>query len=341
MKRRITRLSSLLLAAMLVFGMVSLQAASGKTERLTLPSGNGEIVISNFVTVKEETLHLNGEAQLHKVYYVDDATTIHFNVKSDDIVGGISSVQWEDGQYVEFGDLFLGDEWGWPELNAKSLLSGESLMRAIFIVDHSDPVEEGEGWVSYARQDFYIRAAGEGEGPAANEGFSDVPAGAYYAEAVKWAVEQNITTGTSATTFSPETVCTTAEILTFLWRAHGSPDPAGDSPFANVTADAYYADAAAWAYEQGLISGDAFDSEAPCTRAATVTYLWKLAGAPEQPGDLGLLFSDVSGDANYAAAVGWALREGITAGTSDTLFSPDTTCTRGQIMTFLYRDLVL
>lgn len=163
-------------------------------------------------------------------------------------------------------------------------------------------------------------------------GFTDVKADDYFAQAVQWAVEAEITAGTSATTFSPDTDCTTAQILTFLWRANGSPVPAGSSP--SVPAGQYYSDAANWALEQGLM--DAFNPDAPATRSATVTYLWKLAGKPAVDA---AAFTDVDAGAEYAQAVAWAVQEGITAGTSATTFSPDNTCTRGQIMTFLYRDL--
>lgn len=168
--------------------------------------------------------------------------------------------------------------------------------------------------------------------PIAVAGFTDVWEGAYYADAVRWAVNKNITSGTSATTFSPDTTCTTAQILTFLWRANGSPAPNGSN--AAVPAGQYYTDAANWALEKGLT--DAFNADTPATRAATVTYLWKLAGKPAADA---ASFADVDAGAEYAQAVAWAVKEGITAGTSATTFAPDNTCTRGQIVTFLYRDL--
>ena len=161
--------------------------------------------------------------------------------------------------------------------------------------------------------------------------FSDVSPDAYYAEAVKWAVDQEITAGTTATTFSPNNTCTTAQILTFLWRANGSPAPAGSH--AAVPAGNYYSDAANWALEQGLT--DTFSANVPCTRAATMGYLWKLAGRPSA-GASG--FTDVPASASYAQAVAWAVQKGITTGTTATTFSPDNTCTRAQIVTFLYRN---
>ncbi|MGI6182337.1 MAG: S-layer homology domain-containing protein [Agathobaculum sp.] len=175
----------------------------------------------------------------------------------------------------------------------------------------------------------YVRL---GEQTAAVHGFTDVKATAYYADAVKWAVDRGVAEGTTATTFSPNNTCTTAQILTFLWRAKGSPAPAGHS--AAVPSGKYYTDAANWALEKGLT--DAFRADTPATRAATVTYLWKLAGKPRAAA---APFADVDAGAAYAQAVAWAVRQGITDGTSATTFSPDKTCTRGQIVTFLYRDL--
>lgn len=160
--------------------------------------------------------------------------------------------------------------------------------------------------------------------------FTDVVEGNYFFEPVKWAVEKNITTGTSATTFSPKDTCTTAQILTFLWRAQGEPVVEIENPFSDVKESNYFYKAALWAYDKGLVEGDTFGGSTPCTRISTVTYFWKLSGKPaaerENP------FTDVDDP-----AVTWAVEENITSGTSDTTFSPDATCTRGQIVTFLYR----
>ena len=166
--------------------------------------------------------------------------------------------------------------------------------------------------------------------------FTDVAEGTWYAEAVKWAVEKEIATGTTDTTFSPNSACTTAQILTFLWRAKGSPAPTGENPFSDVAEDVWYADAAAWAYENGLVTGETFNGSAPCTRSATVTYLWILAGKPSTGS---AAFTDVAEDAVYAQAVAWAVEEEVTYGVTESTFAPDSTCTRGQIVTFLYRDL--
>ena len=167
-------------------------------------------------------------------------------------------------------------------------------------------------------------------------GFTDVKKTDWFAEPVLWAVEKNITAGTSDTTFSPNADCTTAQILSFLWRANGSPKPTMVNPFSDVKSGDWYADAAAWAYEKGLVSGTAFGGDTLCTRSMAVTYMWKAAGSPSARA---ASFTDVSAGAEYADAVAWAVEQGVTAGTSDTTFSPDSVCTRGQIVSFLYRGL--
>ena len=185
----------------------------------------------------------------------------------------------------------------------------------------------------------YIKMGEKETAPAkpAATGFSDVAANAYYATAVKWAVDNGITAGTSPTTFSPNNTCTTAQILTFLWRANGSPEPSIQNPFADVKESDYFYKAAVWAYEKDMVNGQLFGGNTPCTRSSTVDYLWALAGRPAPSSTVD--FSDVPVNVNFASAVAWAVEEGITAGTSATTFSPDATCTRGQIATFLYRGL--
>ena len=178
--------------------------------------------------------------------------------------------------------------------------------------------------------------SGTANAPAGNgNGFGDVPSGAYFADAVNWAVKQKITSGTTDHTFSPYQTCTTAQILTFLWRAAGSPEPAGENPFTDVDESAYYCKAALWAAEQGLISGTRLQGGSPYTRAQTVTYLWKLAGSPAADG---AAFTDVPAGTDQAQAA-WALSKGVTNGTTAATFAPDNTCTRAQIVTFLYRAM--
>ena len=169
-------------------------------------------------------------------------------------------------------------------------------------------------------------------------GFSDVPHGTYYEDAVDWAVENDITAGTSDTEFSPNETCTRAQAVTFLWRANGQPDAAGNNPFADVSTSSYYNEAVQWAVANGVTSGTSattFEPDAPVTRAQVVTFLYRDAGSPSVSGSTS--FADVPTNAYYADAVRWAVSQGITAGTSTTAFSPDESCTRAQIVTFLYR----
>ena len=169
--------------------------------------------------------------------------------------------------------------------------------------------------------------------------FTDVPADSYYAEAVAWAVANDVTEGTSDTTFSPDDVCTRAQIVTLLWRANGSPKVTSANRFADVDPNGYYADAVAWAVANGVIKGTSdttFDPDAPCTRAHAVTMLYRINGSSVSGGST---FSDVPADAYYADAVAWAVANGVTKGTGGTTFSPDAVCTRAQIVTLLYRAL--
>ena len=168
--------------------------------------------------------------------------------------------------------------------------------------------------------------------------FTDVAATAYYYEPVLWAVEEGITTGRSATTFAPNATCTEANILTFLWRANGEPAAeTAENPFgAAVNTGSYYYNAALWAYEQGMID-ETFDPNTACTRAQAVYFMWVAAGSPA--GAAASSFTDVAADASYADAVNWAVAQGVTTGRSADVFAPADTCTRGNIVTFLYRDL--
>ena len=168
--------------------------------------------------------------------------------------------------------------------------------------------------------------------------FYDVPNDSFYYEAVKWAVGKNITSGVGNNLFAPDQSCTRAQIVTFLWRAAGSPEPKNVGSFSDVPASAYYAKAVAWAVENGITTGTGdgiFSPDAVCTRAQAVTFLWRYEKAPvasrSNP------FTDVAADSYYADAVLWAVKEDITKGTTNTTFSPDADCTRAQIVTFLWR----
>ncbi len=170
-------------------------------------------------------------------------------------------------------------------------------------------------------------------------GFKDVLTGEYYAEPVKWAVENKITQGETSTTFAPNKTCTRGQIVTFLWRANGEPEPASTvNPFVDVKAGEYYYKAMLWAKEKGITSGiddTHFAPNAACNRAQAVTFLWR---ANNEPAGSGGSFSDVKNGEFYTEAVSWAVQNGITNGETSTTFAPNKTCTRGQIVTFLSRD---
>ena len=171
--------------------------------------------------------------------------------------------------------------------------------------------------------------------------FTDIPKGAYYLDAVLWAAENGITGGTDASHFSPDSVCTRAQAVTFLWRAAGSPAPKSSvNPFTDVAEGSYYYDAVLWAVEQGITKGttaDTFSPNATCTRAQIVTFLWRSQKSPAA--GTANPFTDVAADAYYTNAVLWAAENGITGGTTATTFSPNNDCTRAQIVTFLFRYL--
>ena len=168
--------------------------------------------------------------------------------------------------------------------------------------------------------------------------FVDVKTGDYFYDAVQWAVEKGITNGTSAETFSPEDPCTRAQIVTFLWRAAGSPVVNYAMDLSDVAGDAYYAEAVRWALSEGITTGTSahtFSPDATCTREQAVTFLWRAAGSPAVSGESA--FEDVGADAYYARAVAWAAQNGVTNGISQALFGTGSDCTRAQIVTFLYR----
>ena len=168
--------------------------------------------------------------------------------------------------------------------------------------------------------------------------FADVADSAYYVDAVEWMLKRELTQGTTETTFGPDLNCTRAQIVTFLWRAAGSPAPKGTVSFADVSTGSYYAKAVAWAIENGITGGTGdglFSPDATCTRAQSAAFLYRAAGSPAVNGSAG--FSDVAADAYYAQAVAWAKEHGITDGIGGGLFGSANDCTRAQIAAFLYR----
>ena len=190
-------------------------------------------------------------------------------------------------------------------------------------------------------EDVEVQAVFEKDAPISKHPFLDVPAGAYYEDAVVWAVGKGITSGTNANTFDPNGTCTRAQAVTFLWRAAGSPTPKTKlMPFPDVPVGSYYWNAVLWAIEQGITEGTSYLTFSPndsCTRAQIVTFLWRAKGNPAVSGNAP--FTDVAPDAYYAAAVTWAEKNGITGGIGNGLFGSNNTCTRAQIVTFLYRAM--
>lgn len=197
--------------------------------------------------------------------------------------------------------------------------------------------DKGNGQYTFTMPSGKVEVAAEFVKEVEVSPFADVATDAYYYDAVKWAVEKGVTNGVSETLFGPDQACTRAQIVTFLWRAAGSPEPKSGSSFADVATDAYYAKAVAWAVENGITKGTSettFHPDETCTRAQGVTFLYRALGklAAAQAG-----FTDVAADSYYADAVNWAAENGVTKGISETLFGPDGSCTRAQIVTFLYR----
>ena len=194
--------------------------------------------------------------------------------------------------------------------------------------------------VGMTPSDKVLAALGAYADAVSATGFTDVSPSAYYADAVEWALDSGITKGLNEVQFGPDRPCTRAQVVTFLWRAAGSPKPKEKAnPFTDVKPGAYYYDAVLWALEKGVTQGvgkTRFAPDSGCTRGQIVTFLWRANGAPgtlnpKNP------FSDVSAEDYFYSAVLWAVRNGVTNGTSKTAFSPDAACTRGQVVTFLYR----
>ena len=222
-----------------------------------------------------------------------------------------------DGLYANL--YFYNPKSGELEFQSAGLISGG---KASWVFDHAS--------------DYAIVIDKESHEPMT---FTDVPDTAYYAEAVNWAVAKKITGGVGNKLFAPNAPCTRAQIVTFLWRAAGSPGPKTMSGFSDVPADSYYAKAVAWAVENGITGGTGdgkFSPDATCTRAQAVTFLYRASGMPAVSGNAA--FSDVATNAYYAAAVKWAEKNGITGGIGGGLFGSDNNCTRAQIVTFLYRS---
>ena len=171
--------------------------------------------------------------------------------------------------------------------------------------------------------------------------FEDVPEDEFYYDAILWAVGEGITNGVTTTRFAPDDLTTRGQIVTFLWRAAGEPEPSSnENPFTDVKAGDFCYKAVLWAVENGITNGVTKTTFAPnsnCTRAQAVTFLHRYLGKPEPT--IANPFTDVDSGEFYANAIRWAVENGVTTGVTTTTFEPDSTCTRGQIVTFLYRAL--
>lgn len=283
------------------------------------------------------------------------------------------NITWyEDGEYMDYDDTFKEGKEYKVEMYIDTIRSGwdytakfaetlnvsvdgfavdesniERLHDTTVVVSYTFPVLEEEK-EEEAEKPQETEKPTETEKPAQTDKpqetekitFVDVAKGQYYYDAVMWAANEGITGGTSANTFSPDSICTRAQVVTFLHRMIGSPEPAAITlPFADVKTSDYFYKPVKWAYGSKITGGTsdtAFSPDDNCTRAQVVTFLWRTAGQPEPKGKNNP-FADIKADSYYYDAVLWAVENGITGGTSATTFSPDSNCTRAQVVTFLYR----
>lgn len=368
--------TALVLSVMLTGGAQTAAAAQAQGETKVNSNDFGDITIPNVVKVgyaaysgsyevgydeeKDEEIYQTYDPTGWEGYVFNDSVGLPvYYVAGDSVTVTVSGEIFENGAWIRLiheadGTFSFDAEMAHPVSPqgpalkvtgtgfAKYTLDWDALHRLWNGETNIDGIIQGNGttatltkgvWQAPGIQDFSpcLIAVGLDESSAAapSTSFSDVAATAYYANPVAWAVEQGITNGTGANTFSPEQTCTKAQIITFLWRAAGSPEPKSLSHFSDVKSDAYYAKATAWAAENGMTSGGTFSPNAPCTREMAVEFMWKHAGSPSAAQ---ANFTDVS-----SGAVNWAVEKGVTNGTGANTFSPDTICTRGQIVTFLYR----
>ena len=326
-----------------VNGVTHFQAFDTKKLAENVASVNGELFIKNDGSLWENQFSYSGKYSAAK------------------LMDGVSWAQ------VNFGAYFAikndGTLWGWGKNYAAGYSSGDGIKTPVKLLDgvscayigfdnymalkndgtlwmagKNQSGEFGNGTTNESRK--FVRVAGGVMEPFKSGGlpFVDVRSGAYYYEPVKWAIAKGVTTGTTASTFSPAQTCTQAQILAFLWRAAGNPKAAGTTSYTNsaVTSGKYYYKALQWAAEKGVVTDMTLDPNAKCSRSDAALYLWRYAGSPASSP---AAFTDVAADSPYAGAVAWAVEQGVTKGSSATTFSPDSSCTRGQIVTFLYRDL--
>lgn len=292
------------------------------------------------------TLGTTIRGQIH----IDDEDFYKFNLSND------STITVDITSYMEYYSLYLHDEQGkevWSQTN-KGYDNTVKFRHDVYEFElpagtyYMETTGKRYGnyngtgnytlWIGVGTPD--VEEPGE-ENPEDPTGlpFTDVRSGDYFYAPVQWAVEKNITSGTSATTFSPNQACTRAQAMMFLWKAAGQPEPTNTSnPFRDVKSTDYYYEAVLWAIENNITSGTGATTFSPnqsCTRGQIMTFLYKAAGSPSVSGSNP--FRDVAYGDYFYRPVLWAVRNDITSGTSATAFSPSASCTRGQIVTFLYK----
>ncbi len=310
----------------------------GTTPTSNSTAYNGAISLTSTTTIKAIAV---------KADMNDSAVaTVTFTRRSSSGGGGISSVP---GYAVSTDKT----ENGAIAVSPKSASKGDTVtitatpdkgyeMGGIKVIDQNGRevklTDKGSGKYTFTMPAGKVTIKADFTAQTADLIFADVPADAYYYEAVKWAADKGITGGIGDSLFAPNQSCTRAQIVTFLWRAAGSPEPSALSDFTDVPSDKYYAKAVAWAVENGITNGTTdttFGPDETCTRAHGVTFLSRAAKANTASGNSN--FADVDANAYYASAVKWAVDNGITNGIGSSLFGPDSSCTRAQIVTFLYR----
>jgi hypothetical protein len=335
MKKHFSRIAALCLSLAMLTSLLCVQASAASSVELYNPNGDANLVIADVTNQRTVTYTYGPEvSEPMDAYELPVGATLSLTV------GNTNDLSCFMTPYTLTGDIVA------PLIDGKNIsLPGGTLgTSATFEVTTAGvyrTIVQGDGYPYF---EFILIVTGDGASsgattPAAAPSFTDVAATSPFYAAIQWAVDQGITKGTSNTTFSPSNLCTNNHILTFLWRANGSPAATVANPFDNIDTSGDFGKAALWAYEQGLVSGTSFPGTVNCTRAQTMLYFWKQAGSPATA--VSDKFTDVPADAEYAQAVAWAVAQGITNGTSGTTFSPDATCTRGQIVTFLYRALAV
>ena len=301
-----------------VFGVTATPVTSGAQNTMILCEYN----------VSKDLPQMNRGLATYCTFGLDGKDNIHLLPSVSNWYNDLSSITLIERTD---GSMWIAKQMGLsPNANLIAKIGGY-LTSNVFMV--SGPTTTRRNYNSYGVDEIKFPANTQ----AAKLQFADVAPSAWYASSVQWAIDRKITAGTSTTTFSPDDTCTKAQIITFIYRAVGSPAVSGANPFTDVNTTDYYYNSSLWAYNMGMVDGTVFNPHSPCRRSDTVMYLWKNAGKPAA--SYGGEFSDVNTSAAYSSAVAWAVKNNITSGTGDGMFSPDMTCTRAQIVTFLNRAL--